>query len=327
MNSTFGVKACPVLRFAADGRFRIVQFSDTHWAEGGRNPAKESALLEDMARILDAEKPHLVVFAGDIVTSAPAFDGLDAVTAPIIARGIPWAAILGNHDDEYSDRSRPEIVEYLENKTLSLTRRGPSELGGTGTYSVGIKASDGDRAAAVMYFLDSGAYTPDRARFGFYAWVSQRHVEWFRQETRAAPRTASGEPLPSLVFLHIPLPEYREAAVSPSRVGNVRDSVCAPELNSGFFVAMLEAGGVLGSFAGHDHDNDFAATVRGVCLAYGRKTGRFSYLNHLRSGARVIELTEGSRSFLSWIRTGQGLVEDRMLYPQATADSERSSSV
>lgn len=309
--------ARPTLKFSGEGRFRIVQFTDTHLTEGEVVPGKLEAALATMNRVLDDERPDLVVLTGDMVTAAPVYQGLDQLVAPMIERQIPWAGVLGNHDDEYSDRSRTEIIAYLATRPLSLTQPGPPDLGSGGNYVVTVQSGHSESVAAALYFLDSGAYTTDRKRFGFYAWVPQERIAWYRRESRALTEARGGVPLPALAFFHIPLPEYREAASAPDLVGQVHEGVCAPELNSGLFTALLEGGDVMGTFVGHDHDNDFAATVRGICLAYGRKTGTFSYLNHVQPGARVIELIEGERRFTSWIRTQDGQVEYRATFPQA----------
>ena len=52
------------LKFNANHKFKIVQFTDIHWKYG--NPASDEA-GERMAEVLDAEKPDLVVFTGDLI--------------------------------------------------------------------------------------------------------------------------------------------------------------------------------------------------------------------------------------------------------------------
>ena len=54
----------------------------------------------------------------------------------------------------------------------------------------------------------------------------------------------------------------------------------------------------------------------GILLAYGRYTGGNTVYNHLPNGARVIQLTEGERSFKTWIRTQAG-VEQVTTYPDS----------
>ncbi len=149
------------LRFRPDGRFRIVQFSDLHWTEGSRH---EPRLLRIIESILDAEKPDLVVFTGDMVHSPTGcLDGCRKVTAPMIERGIPWAAVLRNHDDE-GDATRLEIASFLEALPFSLMKCGSAELGGCGNFALNIYSERSKDVAARLYFLDSHSYSPLASR-------------------------------------------------------------------------------------------------------------------------------------------------------------------
>ena len=78
--------------------------------------------------------------------------------------------------------------------------------------------------------------------------------------------------------------------------------------------AMKEAGDVMGVFVGPDHDNDYAVMWKNILLAYGRYTGGNTVYNHLPNGARIIVLYVGSRTFTSWIRQKDGIV-DKVSYP------------
>ena len=59
--------------------------------------------------MLDAEKPDFVVFSGDQLngqgTSWDARSVLAKFAKAVTQRGIPWAAVFGNHDDEDGDAS------------------------------------------------------------------------------------------------------------------------------------------------------------------------------------------------------------------------------
>lgn len=283
------------LRFRVDRRFRIVQFSDIHWKDGS---PYEGRLLSTMEGVLDREQPDLVVLNGDSVHSPTrTLEGLRRITAPMAARGIPWAPTLGNHDDE-GDSSRDEIAACFESLPFSLMDRGPAEPGACGNYALDVLRHESDKPAARLYFLDAGTYSPLKPRVGGYAWITREQIRWFESASR-------GRDIPSLAFLHIPLPEYLAAWEQGAVVGQKNETICAPELNSGFFAALVGSGNVLGVFAGHDHDNDFAAHLQGISLCYGRSLGLDTY-GSLPRGARVIELREGADDFESWIREEYG---------------------
>ena len=104
--------------------------------------------------------------------------------------------------------------------------------------------------------------------------------------------------MPALAFFHIPLPEYNEAASDENAIliGTRMEKACAPELNTGMFTAMKEAGDVMGMFVGHDHDNDYAVMWKGILLAYGRFTGGNTEYNHL-SQRCTCHCDEGRRPY------------------------------
>lgn len=104
------------LRVKEDGKFRIVQISDTHMvtgvgvcedaidAHGQPLPEREADPLtvNFLGEILDVEKPDLVILTGDqLHHSIPdSQSALFKVVDPLIKRSIPYAAVFGNHDAE-----------------------------------------------------------------------------------------------------------------------------------------------------------------------------------------------------------------------------------
>jgi len=320
--------AAAELSFSPNGTFKIVQFTDTHLdfpesypgtdaktlMEKAAVGVKLGCMMKDINDILDAEKPDLVVFTGDNVLTPPALlkKGWLHLTKPAVDRHIPWIAVMGNHDPE----NRPPvsaIVKMLSQLPGSLDVQGPPELGGGGNFILPLIWQQ--HPAAMLYFLDSGRHS-DRQLSDGYAWLTFPQIVWFRDQTARITAANHGRPLPALAFFHIPFPEFITAYLEPGKKIGVRgeDGGC-PLINSGMFAAMLETRSVMGVFTGHDHDNDYAVSYHGICLAYGRKTGVFCYLHNLTSGARVIELQAGKRTFTSWIRTGDGQVINKFVYP------------
>lgn len=81
---------CPAqvspLQFNKNGEFKIVQFTDIHFKYG--NPASDIA-LKRIGEVLDAERPDLVVFTGDVVYAAPADTAMRKVLSHATDRKIP----------------------------------------------------------------------------------------------------------------------------------------------------------------------------------------------------------------------------------------------
>ena len=301
------------LKFNANHMIKIVQFTDIHWKYG--NPASDEA-GERMAEVLDAEKPDLVVFTGDVIFAKPAREGLDKALEATISRGIPFAETWGNHDDE-QDLNRKELSAHVATKAGNLTST-VEGISGVTNYTLSVKSTDGKRDAAVLYIFDSNSYSPIKKVKG-YDWNKHDQVEWYRQTSKAFSAANDGKPLPALAFFHIPLPEFHEAAQNESTyfVGTRKEKACAPEINTGLAAAMLEAGDVMGVFVGHDHVNDYVVDWRGILLGYGRFTGGATVYHDIPdgNGARVIELTEDSRTIKTWIRIKGGKVINEVNYP------------
>lgn len=297
-------------RFNSEGEFKIVQLTDLHY-----NSAAETSheSLRTIGRILDEERPDLVVITGDVVIAEPMQKGWDEVLAPIIARRLPYAVVLGNHDQEQS-WSRSQIIDYVARKPFSLTLRGSKKLTGAGNYIINVygKSGKGDgesggktgnRARTRLFMMDSGDYSP----FGGYGWFGCEQVEWFRKEAARVEGGKGGNIAPIFAFFHIPLHEF--ALLKPEEtVGTHVEEECIAKLNSGMFAAMVESGNVGGVFVGHDHNNDYIGNVHGIWLAYGRFSGGDTIYNDSGKGARVIVLKEGSCDFATWIRTAEGEV-------------------
>ena len=303
----------PELKFNSDHKFKIVQFTDVHWVYN--NPASDIA-GERMAEVLDAEKPDLVVFTGDVVFAKPARLALDKALEATIERGIPFAITWGNHDDEH-DMSRKELTDYVATKPNCLISSAKG-IPGTANYTLNIGSSNGDATAAAIYIFDSNSYSTLNLIKG-YGWIRHEQVEWYRKASAAFTSSNNGTPLPALAFFHIPLPEFHEAVRNESTmlVGTRKETACSPAINTGLGAAMLECGDVMGVFVGHDHVNDYAAEWNGILLAYGRYSGGNTVYNDIPggNGARIIELTEGEKGFKTWIRIKDGQTINHINHP------------
>ena len=301
------------LKFGEDKKFKIVQFTDVHWKAD--SIASEEA-GERMSEVLDAEKPDLVIFTGDVIFGKPADKSMQRALEPTIKRGVPFAVTFGNHDDELG-MSRKELYDFIKDMPGNLTST-VEGLSGVTNFILPVKASDGSKDAALLYVFDSHSYSTLKHLKG-YGWIKHDQVQWYLNESKKFTESNGGTPLTALSFFHIPLPEYHEAVNNEGSflIGTRKEEACNQEINTGMFAAMQEAGDVLGVFVGHDHVNDYAVSWKGIMLCYGRFTGGKTVYHDMPggNGARVIELTEGVRQFRSWIRLKDGQVINEFTYP------------
>lgn len=301
------------LKFGEDKKFKIVQFTDVHWKAD--SIASEEA-GERMGEVLDAEKPDLVIFTGDVIFGKPADKSMRCALEPTIKRGIPFAVTFGSHDDELG-MSRKELYDFIKDMPGNLTST-VEGLSGVTNFILPVKASDGSKDAALLYVFDSHSYSTLKHLKG-YGWIKHDQVQWYLNESKKFTESNGGTPLTALSFFHIPLPEFHEAVQNEGSflIGTRKEKACAPEINTGLFAAMQEAGDVLGIFVGHDHVNDYAVSWKGIMLCYGRYTGGKTVYHDMPggNGARIIELTEGERQFRSWIRLKGEKVINEFTYP------------
>lgn len=298
------------LRFKK-GLFKIVQITDLHYKLGVKASEQGLACVREM---VETEKPDLVVVTGDIIYSAPADSTLSVVLKTFAQLGVPFCMTFGNHDYDFKT---PAVALYNQmQKTPNCVM--PVLQGKNTDYSLSILSSNGKRTAAVLYCIDTHN-KPAIGGIGGYQWISHNQITWYRQRSMVYKQKNGGKPVPSLAFLHIPLPEFNYATDNTQcpMYGSRLEKAYSPSINSGMFASIKEMGDIMGVFCGHDHDNDYAVSYFNVLLAHGRFSGGNTEYNHLKSGARVIVLKEGKREFDTWIREVGGNVLYRTTYPKS----------
>lgn len=277
------------LRYRPDGTFRIMQFTDTHI---GNMPFHEDdhrtfALIEAALNHFDVD---LIMHTGDVIWSEGVKDAhivFEKTLQHFNQAKVPMALTFGNHDSEEiitrSDLRHifDETIEYRADKHHSMI------IDDLETYNLEILAPDSDEVAHAIFVLDSGADAP--LNIGTYEWNQPDQVEWYRQTAR---RYHQGDGVKRhLVFQHIPVPEYWQAAdhIINGQHLETNEAISAPYLNTGLFANMVLDGETWGMFVGHDHDNNFDGICHDLHLVYGNVSGYQTY-GQLERGVRIIEL-------------------------------------
>lgn len=280
-----------VPRVRKDGKFKILQVSDAHLATGvgvcrdaidasgkvvpAENCEADTRTLDFIERILDSEAPDLVVLSGDQVEGPLAPDTQSAifkVVAPMIERSIPYAAIFGNHDDEGGHLSRQAQMSLMQTLPFGLSQPGPEQVAGVGNYYIEVLSPSSHHSAITLYLLDTHSLTPDEKRYKGYDWLKDSQIEWFKSTSeglKQAHKKYSHIHL-DLAFIHIPLPEYKEKDLIV-KGGAWKEGVTAPNFNSHFYDALVDAG-VVAVGCGHDHVNDYCALRPPPAANAGRDT-------------------------------------------------------
>nr|KYP46731.1 putative inactive purple acid phosphatase 28 [Cajanus cajan] len=313
------------LRFRSDGTFKILR--DVLASEF--EFCSDLNTTRFLKRIIQAENPHFIAFTGDNIfgsSTSDAAESLFKAFGPAMDSGLPWAAVLGNHDQE-STMNREELMSLISLMDYSVSQVNPlnddltnptkggvmTNIDGFGNYNLRVYGAPGSMLANStvlnLFFLDSG----DRAVYQgirTYGWIKDSQLNWLRrvsQELQGQKQdllhptdaTSTTKP-PSLAFFHIPVPEVPQL-FHKEIVGQFQEAVACSRVNSGVLQTLVSMGDVKAVFIGHDHTNDFCGNLDGIWFCYG---GGFGYHGYGKVGwprrARIIlaELEKGHKSWM-----------------------------
>ncbi|KIY53010.1 Metallo-dependent phosphatase [Fistulina hepatica ATCC 64428] len=192
----------PPLHFSHDGRFKILQVADLHFSVSPgacRDTSIPSCNHADnltlglLDHVLNEEAPDLVVFTGDQLngqgTSWDPKSVLAKFARGVTDRGIPWAAVFGNHDSEVG-ATREEQMQMMRALPYGLVEAGPKDVHGVGNYVLHVKSADASKTDLLtLYFLDSGDYAKGFWNWAgifiplAYDWIRDSQTNWFLQQS------------------------------------------------------------------------------------------------------------------------------------------------
>ena len=272
-----------VLRFNKDGKFKIMQISDTQDIDIPRE-----AMIMFMEKALDAEKPDLVVFTGDqlaggkIKTAEGVYAGIKAILQPVVDRGIPFTFVFGNHDnDDGCPVSRDEQFAYYQTFPGCLAYDAVPEMYGTGTHNLPIYASEGSETKFNLWMIDSNDY--DRVNGG-YDYVHQDQIDWYEKTSKFKGENAISKKLNG---------QNKLLMLKPGKTsGMMLEFPCPSNTNSGQFAAWKSRGDVIAASFGHDHINNFIGNVDGIDLVMCPGVTFQSYGRYITRAVRIFELDE-----------------------------------
>ena len=292
----------------ADGSFRILLIADTQDTD-----KPQDLTLKLLNAELDAADADLVILLGDVIYGpyvgadrAKVEAAIRAIVEPVAARGLPFAVAFGNHDDEECLSKEEQLAIY---RSFPGCLNEDPELPGVGNTCLPITAQGADAPSILLWIMDSGTYAEEE--IGGYGYVTEEQNAWFRDGV--ASFGAENRPV-SYVFQHIPVPQVntliepakafskgafctfgspfgdwfkeKEGAV---RVGRFEETPCPPLVDHGQFASWKDCG-VKAAFFGHDHTNDYIATIEGIDLVATCGLGFYSYGRGDEHGARLLTL-------------------------------------
>ena len=290
-DSTFIAK-CDTRGNIVNKPFKILVTTDLHLWDDMELINKS---LEMLARHVEAEKPDLILFTGDVVLTD--HQQVDCIQFGRFMEkfGIYWAYVFGNHEA----REEKEYHKYFMLKNLisfphCLSKFGDPSLFGYGNFFINILSSQTSIQQSIV-MLDTGRNTSPKhnvengapADLKCYDFLKKGQIDWYKKTIRALESEYGS--FKSIMAMHIALCEYENVMQLDENnnyvptgkaeilYGTMYESVGCSEFNSGMFDAIKELGSTKAVVVGHDHVNDFCAKYDGVYLVYAQCDGYNTY--------------------------------------------------
>lgn len=253
--------------------FKVLNLTDSQLHDGDN--------FNDFKHIVDTlverEQPDLITILGDIINDDAVY-GVETNARKTVqlldSYDIPWAPVFGNHDNlEYQTPYTsmktggvPFLMSLFAECDNCLFIEGPDEVLGKSNYMVNIVDTNGAMVETFV-FLDS-----------FTNGLQDSSVTFYESCIEYSKKLNDGNTVPSVMFDHIPLPEYTNAW------NEARDS----EYHNGFkgnpgnvplsagttnmFQKIKSLGSTSSVICGHDHESAFVTDYQGINLVYAMKS-------------------------------------------------------
>lgn len=335
------------LKFSEDGKFTVLQISDP---QDDHYPAYD--LVNFLKISIDETNPDLIVFTGDIVEDSRIGDiGIDdeslregvevddyeqtlrnvtetckAVFAEAESRGIPFAVCQGNNDYK-SGVTNEDWLKIYNSYENSLTVDESNDSTGRIDFNLEIKSSDGKGTAFNIWMMDTQGSS-----------VNEEQINWYKSESAALKAENGDEPVPSILFQHIPTDDignlFEECNFWDEGASIGDDGKCYrlnQEIASGYhagavipgstseqFKAWKECGDVLGAYFGHWHTEGYTGTWDGIELGF---TYGCEFAKPGPYGVRVFTLYEDDiKNFDNELYTYEGSVKTNNAHLELQVD-------
>ncbi|MBQ8303217.1 MAG: metallophosphoesterase [Clostridia bacterium] len=308
-----------VAYFTTDENFKVMQLTDVHIGGGVLSVEKDKQAINAVAAMITAEKPDLVVVTGDISFAVPWSGTINNAYAHryfirlMENLGVYWTVTFGNHDSEvYDFYERAAVAKMYDDESLEYCLFTSDDGGvyGEGNHVINVKNGQG-LVTKSLIMMDTNSYTDEDPLgiFWIYDNIHADQIEWYRAvveywssynstllasipESERPENPESFTTVQSLLFIHIPLMEVRDAYNEylaagevdtenvdylEGKVGESDPYVYCSNDEEKMFETMLLLGSTKAMFYGHDHLNNIVLNYKGITLSYGYSIDYFAY--------------------------------------------------
>ena len=266
--------------------FKIMQLADIQ----ATNTENCDIAFIEINKLVEKEKPNLIVLSGDNVESPKSEDVLDRLIFNMENLNIPWAPVFGNHDAE-GVLTKDFMAEKFIEAPNCIFHKGEEGVDGVGNYVINLKSGEGITYS--IFMIDSQMYHVN----GGYDSIHTNQIEWYESSVEKIKEMNGNKTVPSLAYFHIPLHEFADAKESFEKgesegFANFNEGVYPGKENTGFFSKAKELESTKAIFCAHDHVNNCDIEYQGIHLVYGLKSSRLSYYNNDLLGATITNISK-----------------------------------
>lgn len=304
----------------AKGSLNILQVSDPQDMHFVRK-----TMLLMLSAAYDKLKPDLVVFSGDNILGNHLCDrrfgsgrknlteeqeyanmkkALNYILEPLEKRNIPFTMIFGNHDDMNQITKEKQLDIF---RTYSCFVSGDGEI--TGNNVLPIYDNSGENLVYSVWLFDSARYRKEEDICEQS--VLPETVNWFKSRSAKLNELNGGTAVPSIAFIHIPLPSVKKALKADSSgvsdsdgkkyiIDRTKGSGILNEYPSflkddnGLYDALKHNGAVKAIVFGHDHPNNFKVNIDNIDIIQTSCASFRCYGNKKLRGVRLFEIEPDS---------------------------------
>lgn len=314
------------LHFNADGKFRILNFSDIQDDE-----TLDSRVKSFIRRAVYDARPDLIALTGDNIYGPDVASGKTSVAIAEFMDifeelGIPVAIVFGNHDDD-DNISKEQQMQMYSSYSVNISYDEGSSMDGCGTYNVPIYGStDRNKVKFNLWMFDTGS-SINNAVSSQYDYMRASQLNWYVSKSNELKAANGGVPVPSIAFQHIIVNEIYDALQEVSSGGVSHNgkhytlpSTASPDsvlgehpcpssnANETEFAVLKQQGDVIAIVSGHDHKNMFVVPHQGIDLINTPAAGFYETKlpiigtviysgDPATRGARIIDVDEETGSY------------------------------
>ena len=293
--------------------FRILQLSDVHISLKDERERQKDLLQ----RIIQNSDCDMFVITGDCFTFADKYTAKEMINF-YESQKKPWTLTWGNHDEQcyFSIDWLTGYLNDLSNQEGSyLLFKDIQNDDVFGNANFAINLTKNNKLFEQVIIMDSNRYDYTVPK---YDHIKEDQVNWYKELINYTKNTINGgQNYDSLLYFHIPLPEWEDALKQVTekeywddlKEGNLEpvylytdkatdtlvkqfkgENPSNPQYDAHLFDAIVELNSTKAISVGHDHVCNYVMKYKGVYLCYGVNSSDRIYYDDVNNllGGRIL---------------------------------------